>query len=43
MKKLFLATILLALSLGAKAQVGEKVIMPKLGYQTETERFFMGV
>jgi len=42
MKKVLLAIILIGLSLGAYAQTGEKVIMPKLGYQTEGERFFIG-
>jgi len=43
MKKVILAIVLATLSLGVHAQTGEKVIMPKLGYQTEAERFFMGV
>lgn len=43
MKKLFLAIVLAALSFGVHAQTGEKVIMPKLGYQTEAERFLLGL
>ncbi|MBK5721033.1 porin family protein [Dysgonomonas sp. Marseille-P4677] len=44
MKRVFITLILLiALSFSAYAQLGEKVIMPKLGYQTESERFLMGI
>lgn len=43
MKKIFLVAVLAVFALGAKAQIGEKVIMPKLGYQTEFERFSLGV
>jgi len=43
MKKVFLAIILAAISFSVHAQTGEKVIMPKLGYQTDFERFLIGV
>ncbi|MBB4034646.1 outer membrane protein X [Dysgonomonas hofstadii] len=43
MKKVFIAIVLATLSLGLHAQTGEKVIMPKMGYQTEGERFLIGV
>ena len=43
MKKVFLAIVLAVVSFGVHAQTGEKVIMPKLGYQTEAERFLLGI
>lgn len=43
MKKLLLSLIVIALSMGAFAQTGSKEIMPRLGYQTESERFSLGV
>lgn len=43
MKKLLLSLIVIALSMGAFAQTGSKEIMPRLGYQTEFERFSLGV
>ncbi|MDR0825289.1 MAG: porin family protein [Prevotella sp.] len=43
MKKVLLVLILAALSLGVNAQTGSKEVMPKIGYQTELERFGIGV
>ncbi len=43
MKKVLLSIILVTLSLGAYAQKGTAVILPKIGYQTEAERFLIGV
>jgi outer membrane protein X len=43
MKKALFIFMFAVLALGVQAQQGSKAIMPKLGYQTETKRFGLGL
>lgn len=43
MKKLLLVLVLAGLSIGAFSQSGSKSVLVKAGYQTDYERFGLGV
>lgn len=43
MKKVLLSIVLIVMSLATFAQTGSTAIMPKIGYQTEFERFLVGI
>lgn len=42
-KVLFSLALVFLFSMGVSAQTGSKEIMPKIGYQTEAERFLIGL
>lgn len=43
MKKVLLSIVLAVMAVGVHAQTASKAIMPKIGYQTEAERFLFGI